>query len=384
MAIYDRLGWNYPQFTLLGSAQAPNWTQTPGLAAVKIDDARNHVGATGTPDQYAARPEASEGVPAGAFWSERAFPANQWARYSANPIIGGAYCQAITVRQQAGADTCYAMFPNYYGEPGESGLAITVVRRVAGAQTVLKSWVPPGSWWADDFWFGTLEVSGTDPVRLRVWCHAPIGADTTDGQANVYYDSLPTGTFFETSPPPKPNVWEPGSPPTHAWFVGEVVDASASRITSGQPGILWLNSSFDIIHFAADALLSGSAGSVIGGSSTLSGSRPFDQTVVVTSPTATVGAVSYPSAGTWECVATDIGTEATMFEVSDGATVVEFYLYPDLAIPGSPVAMPLSLLSGTTSLPLSSRLILPGPLQLWDGTKLVDAPLAMYDGSNLT
>jgi hypothetical protein len=235
------------------------------------------------------------------------------------------------VRQDPNADTCYALYTNYRELPGGhvSGSGVSygylqqeVVRINRGAVTSLAVFYAPGWSWADDWWFGALEVWGQNPVKLRVINKAPtvfvLGSDNAGttpqgiGQApaecfylidGVQYDSeidwrenYPDGPralngcdAFSSPPSSGAVAWD--APGAHlsagrAWIVWEGQDASADRILSGQPGIRWGGDNyFAAAKFSAGEITDRLTASVIsgGGSSVvIGGYRQAGNTVTVT------------------------------------------------------------------------------------------------------
>lgn len=57
---------------------------------------------------------------------------------------------------------------------------------------------------------------------------------------------------------------------------------------------------------------------------------------------------------------------------------------PTVDVSGAPIDFSLSLLPGDVVKITNSRILLPGPLKIWDGSKLVEAPLKLFNGSTLS
>jgi hypothetical protein len=118
-----------------------------------------------------------------------------------------------------------------------------------------------------------------------------------------------------------------------------------------------------------------SAGPVVGGEVTLSGTRPVDATITVSCPTATVGAVSYPTATTWEVTAEILGTGT--FTVSDGTDTVYVEVSGDI-LGASAVAASLGVVASSSDAYYLARNYAVGLSQLAGSWAYIDWPQGAF------
>jgi hypothetical protein len=128
-------------------------------------------------------------------------------------------------------------------------------------------------------------------------------------------------------------------------------------------------------HFRAGAGLAAAAGPVVGGEVTLSGTRPVDATITVSCPTATVGAVSYPTATTWEVTAEILGTGT--FTVSDGTDTVYVEVSGDI-LGASAVAASLGVVASSSDAYYLARNYAVGLSQLAGSWAYIDWPQGAF------
>jgi hypothetical protein len=384
--VHDSLGAvEYAHGTVLGS---PRWGAVAGKPLPYIGRTYDSM-ALGASCEYRSAPDIQYAAPAAAHWAAHGFHPDQFAEASHGPFAWGSFRQTagLTVRQDPGSDTCYVAYLIYSAdEGGTNGPELRVYRVRNGVQTMIGALLLPMFAHSDDWWFFQLQAWGQSPVHLRAITKAPTQyvldghtpadipdfADARylhDGQTFRHDPSAP-GPFpgyhmlpYDLSPlyvaPPNDGAVLAAAAgaitnPGRAWIVWEGTDASADRILSGQPGMRWGTKQNQLAKFTAGTL-AGFAFYVDppatpqDGAVTIAGSRLDGTTITVSCSTATVGAVTYPTATTWEATVSDLGPGTNTITASDGTTsdAVDVQIAP----PVTEIAPPAAALAISAAVP---------------------------------
>lgn len=268
-----------------------------------------------------------------AVWAGEPFGADQFAAMQTSPPInGGAETDPVVcVRMDPVTGTAYGVSATY-GDTSDYewqiSQQITALWRITpGAFTKLAEittwgWEYDSAWprgagdWRSgpimiapyigdsEFTIG-LRVWGTNPVRIQVICQHPYAYDMTQVPPVLYQYSERPDLYYPTMADPGANrdqnyifpdfagatvpVNTGASPgnvsPVRSFLMIDYVDASADRVTSGQPGMAWgPSTAYELTTFRAGDFypLTASAARPSNGVTTISGTRRPGRTVVVT------------------------------------------------------------------------------------------------------
>ena len=211
---------------------------------------------------------------------------NHWcACQSVIPIGAGTGGWCTGVRVSASANSGYFLQCVWVQDYENGNTVWSLTRRAAGVDSLLWSLVDYTD--SDSTQFGLtytdgmfliLEVAGTNPVEIRAVV-APC-RQRGGGFQNSY-------TLYPTDVPISSGSYNPGGPAYRV--LCEVSDSSASRLTTGQPGMGVVGSgapsvSDAMYNFNAGdmPILSATADPVVGGTTTVRVARPPGTTVTVT------------------------------------------------------------------------------------------------------
>jgi hypothetical protein len=351
---------NALRYTTGDALDPANWAAVPGKPIPVVGRTYDsmEVGAT---CEYRGAPDVQFAAPAAAVWAMHDFHPDQYAEAAHGPFAwGGAFRQTagIAVRYDPASDTCYVAYLIYsVDEGGANGPVLQVCRVKNGVATQLYLGTLPMFVHSDDWWFFQIRAWGQNPVNLQVITKAPTQY-VLDGHTPVELPDFPDARYLHegqtfqhsgSAPGPFPGyhmlpsdlspyfvapsndgvvlATAPGAITStgRAWIVWEGQDSHADRILSGQPGMRWGTTQNQLALFTAGELverLVANPPEVSGGTATLSGWRVADAAVAVSCPTASVGAVSYPTSTTWECVLSDLDPGSNPYIVASGTDEV--------------------------------------------------------------